>query len=246
MPWFDAGTPGGQSQTEWQAFTRQCGAGDLRRPSPTRKLDQPYGLIGSDLLTPQIIDDHVSALAGKRQSNRATCPVRRQTAGGMARPIARANTCRSALYARLSLPELPATDWYPIVINLLIETDRVQLLAGDQQPVEAPSRRRQHAADLPMSNLSGGGLHPVRTPRTAARPWRHARPAPRAWGRPLEGVLWFFPRRRLPPQVRGTFRGQCVQRLARCRKSCAVVSATSPEALRGRWHCLASDSSRES
>ena len=48
-----------------------------------RRLDQPYGLIGSDLLTPQIIDDHVSALAGKRQSNRATCAVRRQTAGGM-------------------------------------------------------------------------------------------------------------------------------------------------------------------
>jgi hypothetical protein len=24
------GTPGGQSQTKWQAFTRQCGAGDLR------------------------------------------------------------------------------------------------------------------------------------------------------------------------------------------------------------------------
>ena len=29
MPWFDPGTPGGQSQTKWQAFTRQCGAGDL-------------------------------------------------------------------------------------------------------------------------------------------------------------------------------------------------------------------------
>jgi hypothetical protein len=60
-----------------------------------RRLDQPYGLIGSDLLTPQIIDDHVSALAGKRQSNRATCAVRRQTAGGMDRPIARANTSRT-------------------------------------------------------------------------------------------------------------------------------------------------------
>ena len=31
-----------------------------------------YGLIGIDLLTPQIADQHVSAPAGKRQRNRAT------------------------------------------------------------------------------------------------------------------------------------------------------------------------------
>jgi hypothetical protein len=104
MPWFDPGTPGRQSQTKWQAFTRQCGAGEVRRPSPTRRLDQPYGLIGSDLLTPQIIDDHVSALAGKRQSNRATCAVRRQTAGGTDRPIARANTFRKRRSVAFRLP----------------------------------------------------------------------------------------------------------------------------------------------
>ena len=56
-----------------------------------------------------------------------------------------------------------------LVINLLIETDRVQLLAGDN----SWSRHLPTTAarvDLPMSNLSGGGVHPVRTPRTAARP----------------------------------------------------------------------------
>ena len=69
-----------------------------------------------------------------------------------------------------------------LVINLLIETDRVQLLAGDN------SRSRQLLTATAQRifrcpTCRSGGLHPVRTPRTAARPW-HARPAPRAWGRP--------------------------------------------------------------
>ena len=41
-------------------------------PSPTRRLDQRYGLVGTGLLTLQIFDDHASARADKRQSNRAT------------------------------------------------------------------------------------------------------------------------------------------------------------------------------
>jgi hypothetical protein len=45
-----------------------------------------YGLIGIDLLTPQIADQHVSALAGKRQSNRATCAVRRPNRGRAGSP----------------------------------------------------------------------------------------------------------------------------------------------------------------
>jgi hypothetical protein len=133
-----------------------------------------------------------------------------------------------------------------LVINLLIETDRVQLLAGDNS-------RSRH---LPTTAARSGSsdVQPVRwrsTPSTDAQDCgssvaARSTTSPSSVGQALEGVLWFFPRRRLPPQVRGTFRGQCVQRLAGCRKSCVVVSATSPEALRGRWHCLASDSSRES
>ena len=132
-----------------------------------------------------------------------------------------------------------------LVINLLIETDRVQLLAGDQQ-------RSRH---LPTTAARSGSsdVQPVRwrsTPSTDTQDCGSSVAArstsPSSVGQALEGVLCFFPRRRLPPQVRGTFRWQCVQRLASCRKSCAVVSATSPEALRGRWHCLTSDSSRES
>jgi Glutathione-dependent formaldehyde-activating enzyme len=132
-----------------------------------------------------------------------------------------------------------------LVINLLIETDRVELLAGDQQPVEAPpdDGSTQRIFRCPTCQVAvytqygHTGLRLVRGP-TLDQPLER--------GQALEGLLWFFPRRRLPPQVGGTFRWQCVQRLARCRKSCAVVSSTSPEALRGRWHCLASDSSRES
>jgi hypothetical protein len=153
---------------------------------------------------------------------------------------------RSALYARLSLAELPATDWYR-PRHQPADRDRPRAAVGGRPTTgRGTSRRRQHAADLPMSNLSGGGLHPVRTPRTAARPWRHARPAPRAWGRPWRACSGSS--RDVGSHLRSVarFEWQCVQRLARCRKSCAVVSATSPEALRGRWHCLASDSSRES
>ena len=99
--------------------------------------------------------------------------------------------------------------------------------------------------DLPMSNLSGGGLHPVRTPRTAARPWRHARPAPQAWGRPWTACS-------------GSSRdvGSHLRSVAPSMAVCATLSTLSqvlcrgqcyvPEALRGRWHCLASDSIRES
>jgi len=118
-------------------------------------------------------------------------------------------------------------------------------VGGDQQPVEAPpdDGSTQRIFRCPTCQVAvytrygHPGLRLVRGGTLDQPLERGAGP---------EGVLWFFPRRRLPPQVRGTFRWQCVQRLASCRKSCAVVSATSPEALRGRWHCLASDSSRES
>ena len=43
---------------------------------------------------------------------------------------------RCALHALLSLPELPAPDRKRF--RLLIETDRVELLAGDPQPVGVP------------------------------------------------------------------------------------------------------------
>lgn len=152
---------------------------------------------------------------------------------------------RTALYARLSLPELPATDWYR-PRHQPADQDRPRAaVGGRQQPVEAPpdDGSTQRIFDV----------QPVRwrsTPSTDTQDCGSSVAArstsPSSVGQTLEGVLWFFPRRRLPPQVRGTFPGQRVQRLARCRKSCAVVSATSPEALRGRWHCLASDSSRES
>ena len=153
---------------------------------------------------------------------------------------------RSALYALLSLPELPATDWYR-PRHQPADRDRPRAAVGGRPTAgRGTSRRRQHATDLPMSNLSGGGLGPSTDTQDCGSPVAARSTSPSSVGQALEGVLWFFPRRRLPPQVRGTFRWQCVQRLARCRKSCAVVSATSPEALRGRWHYLASDSSRES
>jgi hypothetical protein len=44
------------------------------------------------------------------------------------------------------------------VINLLIEADRVELLAGDPGGVDVPPRRRQQPADLPLSGPSRGGL----------------------------------------------------------------------------------------
>jgi hypothetical protein len=152
---------------------------------------------------------------------------------------------RSALYARLSLPELPATDWYR-PRHQPADRDRPRAaVGGRQQLVEAPPDDG--------STRGSSDVQPVRwrcTPSTDTQDCGSSVAArstsPSSVGQALEGVLWFFPRRRLPPQVRGTFRWQYVQRLARCRKSCAVVSATSPEALRGRWHCLASDSSRES
>ena len=63
----------------------------LRRP---RRLDQRTVFIGIDLLTPQIADQYVSALAGKRQSNRATCAVRRPNRGRAGSPDACSGSSR--------------------------------------------------------------------------------------------------------------------------------------------------------
>ena len=133
-----------------------------------------------------------------------------------------------------------------LVINLLIETDRVQLLAGDHQPVEAPPEdgSTQRIFRCPTCQVAvytqygHPGLRLVRG-GTLDQPLER-------WGRPRRACSGSS--RDVGSHLRSVarFRWQCVQRLARCRNSCAVVSATSPEALRGRWHCLASDSSRES
>ena len=65
---------------------------------------------------------------------------------------------RSALYALLSLPDCQRQTGNALAINLLIEIDRVQLLAGDQQ-------RSRH---LPTT-AARSGVQPVRwrsTPST--------------------------------------------------------------------------------
>ena len=131
------------------------------------------------------------------------------------------------------------------VINLLIETDRVQLLAGDQQLVEAPpdDGSTQRIFRCPTCQVAvytrygHPGLRLVRGGTLDQPLERGAGPGGRALVLPATSA---------PTSGPWHVRWQCVQRLARCRKSCAVVSATSPGALRGRWHCVASDSSRES
>ena len=61
------------------------------------------------------------------------------------------------------------------VINLLIETDRVELLAGDPQPdVPRDDGSTQRIFRCPVS---GGGLQRVRAPRGAVRSRRDPRPA---------------------------------------------------------------------
>jgi hypothetical protein len=152
---------------------------------------------------------------------------------------------RSALYARLSLPGLPATDWYR-PRHQPADRDRPRAaVGGRQQPVEAPpdDGSTQRIFRCPTCQVAvytqygRAGLRLVRG-GTLDQPLERG---PGPGGRAL-----VLPATSAPTSGPWHVRGQCVQRLARCRKSCAVVSATSPEALRGRWHCLASDSSRES
>ena len=54
------------------------------------------------------------------------------------------------------------------VINLLIEADRVELLAGEPRPVSA-ARRRERPADLPLPRVRGRRLQRVRPPGGALR-----------------------------------------------------------------------------
>ena len=58
------------------------------------------------------------------------------------------------------------------VINLLIETDRVELLAADPVPVDVPSRPEDDAANLPLPDLPGRGLQPLHASKHAVRPRR--------------------------------------------------------------------------
>ena len=101
---------------------------------------------------------------------------------------------RSAPYGLLSLPDCQRQTGNALVINLLIETDRVQLLAGDQQPVEAPpddgsTQRIFRCPTCQVAVYTQYGLHPVRTtPSTDTQDCGSSMAArstsPRAWGRP--------------------------------------------------------------
>ena len=55
------------------------------------------------------------------------------------------------------------------VINVLIETDRVERLGAEPQPVDVPRERREQAADPPLSEVPGRGVQRVHTPRSAVR-----------------------------------------------------------------------------
>jgi hypothetical protein len=72
-----------------------------------------------------------------------------------------------------SLP--PRQTGSAFVINLLIETDRVELLAGDPQPVDAPRDDGSKTEDLPLFDLPCRGLQPVHTPAGVVRARRYAR-----------------------------------------------------------------------
>ncbi len=61
------------------------------------------------------------------------------------------------------------------VINLLIETDRVELLAGDPQPVDVPRDDGSKQTSLALSDLPGGALQPVHASAGAIRSRRYAR-----------------------------------------------------------------------
>ena len=59
------------------------------------------------------------------------------------------------------------------VINLLIETDRVELFAGEPQPVSVP--REREAEDLALPDVPDCGLQSVHERQGAVRSRRHAR-----------------------------------------------------------------------
>ena len=61
------------------------------------------------------------------------------------------------------------------MINLLIEADRVELLAGDPQVVAVPREGGKKAEDLALPELPGRGLQPVHAPSGAIRSRRYAR-----------------------------------------------------------------------
>ena len=74
--------------------------------------------------------DRVGVGGGNERSTRGRLRVRSSSLSA---------DVRSALRSLLPLPQLPAADRNrALVINLLIETDRVELLAGEPQPVAVP------------------------------------------------------------------------------------------------------------
>jgi hypothetical protein len=100
------GTPGGQSQTKWQAFTRQCGAGDLRTAfRPANSIKRTVSSASTSSLPRSLISTSAPPRASARapRGPRTSAPP---TAGSPDRPIARANTSRMWVSVAFRLPLL--------------------------------------------------------------------------------------------------------------------------------------------
>ena len=61
------------------------------------------------------------------------------------------------------------------VINLLIESDRVELLEGEPQPVSVPREWREEAEDLALPDVPDRALQSVHEREGALRARGHAR-----------------------------------------------------------------------
>ena len=75
----------------------------------------------------------------------------------------------------LPLPELPAADRERVRDQPADRGRPGRAARGRAAGGRGAARRRQHATDLPLSDLPGGGLQRVRAARGAVRPRRHAR-----------------------------------------------------------------------
>ena len=117
------------------ARSRQ-GVGSRRRS----RVPCPVNLPGGRQLEADLAVDRQAPLVRRGAPPGVACPHGERSARRWLRlrrdPLSAA--VRPAVRPLLPLPELPAPDGERVRLNILIETDRIELLAGDPQPVDVP------------------------------------------------------------------------------------------------------------
>jgi hypothetical protein len=128
----------------------------------------------------------------RRRSSRTTTPARTTMTRGDPSTDSRATRLSSPTRVTFG-PARSVSFPTPSPNHQPADRDRPRAAVGGRPTAgQGTSRRRQHAADLPMSNLSGWRSTPSTDTQDCGSSVAARSTSPSSVGEALEGVLWFF------------------------------------------------------